>query len=338
MTSDPLPQLNARVPSCAVTGCISAVEIHDRPSHQNASWSGGTSKPNAQRYRCIVADPPWDHSDGTGVNIERGEITGLPYETMSLDKIRGLPVGQLADGQAHLYLWTTSRYLEASFGIARAWGFECAATLVWCKQPRGWSPGGTYGSNVEFCIFATRNDGGEERKTIGTWLREQRQRAGLNQKQVAKHWPSVTGNLTGCVANWELGLNAPTLEQWERLKEIIGFGNERDEEIRAVNAAKGEKLATAYSPTRWWNWPRAEHSAKPEAFQDVVESVSPGPYLELFARRQRLGWHSWGNQALCHVSMDGCEECVPELPKGEAAASEGRKYNGKLCNSPGENS
>jgi len=54
-----------------------------------------------------------------------------------------------------------------------------------------------------------------------------------------------------------------------------------------------------------YQWPRSHHSAKPEAFQDMVESVSPGPYLELFARRQRLGWHSWGNQAFCHVSLGG---------------------------------
>jgi N6-adenosine-specific RNA methylase IME4 len=40
------------------------------------------------------------------------------------------------------------------------------------------------------------------------------------------------------------------------------------------------------------------HSAKPEAFLDVVEQVSPGPYLELFSRRARLGWDTWGDEAL----------------------------------------
>lgn len=45
------------------------------------------------------------------------------------------------------------------------------------------------------------------------------------------------------------------------------------------------------------------HSAKPDAFLDLVEQVSPGPYLELFARRQRLGWDTWGNEALDHVTM-----------------------------------
>ena len=43
------------------------------------------------------------------------------------------------------------------------------------------------------------------------------------------------------------------------------------------------------------------HSQKPEAFLDLIEQVSPGPYLELFARRQRLGWDTWGNEALNHV-------------------------------------
>jgi len=55
--------------------------------------------------------------------------------------------------------------------------------------------------------------------------------------------------------------------------------------------------------TRWFQWPRSEHSVKPEAFLDMVERVSPGPYLELFARRNRLGWDTWGNESLEHVEV-----------------------------------
>ncbi len=51
--------------------------------------------------------------------------------------------------------------------------------------------------------------------------------------------------------------------------------------------------------------PAKVHSAKPEAFLDLVEQVSPGPYLELFARRQRLGWDTYGNEALNHVDFGG---------------------------------
>lgn len=57
----------------------------------------------------------------------------------------------------------------------------------------------------------------------------------------------------------------------------------------------------------WWQWPRGEHSAKPDAFYDIVESVSPGPYLEMFARRARFGWDYWGNESL------GTAE-LPEVP------------------------
>ena len=58
-------------------------------------------------------------------------------------------------------------------------------------------------------------------------------------------------------------------------------------------------------PSTWFEWPRKGQSVKPEAFFDLVESVSPGPYLEMFARRQRLGWDTWGNEALNHVELGG---------------------------------
>lgn len=36
------------------------------------------------------------------------------------------------------------------------------------------------------------------------------------------------------------------------------------------------------------------HSGKPEVFFDLVEALSPGPYLELFARERRRGWRALG--------------------------------------------
>lgn len=38
------------------------------------------------------------------------------------------------------------------------------------------------------------------------------------------------------------------------------------------------------------------HSRKPSFFQNMIEEVSHGDYLELFARKQRDGWDSWGNE------------------------------------------
>lgn len=49
--------------------------------------------------------------------------------------------------------------------------------------------------------------------------------------------------------------------------------------------------------------PRGEHSAKPEVFHRIIEKVSPGPYLELFARREVPGWERWGNEVQSTVAM-----------------------------------
>lgn len=49
--------------------------------------------------------------------------------------------------------------------------------------------------------------------------------------------------------------------------------------------------------------PRTTHSAKPEVFMDLIESISPPPYLEMFSRRARFGWDTWGNEALQHVEL-----------------------------------
>lgn len=43
------------------------------------------------------------------------------------------------------------------------------------------------------------------------------------------------------------------------------------------------------------------HSSKPdEFFTDVAEVISPGPRLEMFARRTRRGWDAWGDQVGVH--------------------------------------
>jgi N6-adenosine-specific RNA methylase IME4 len=41
---------------------------------------------------------------------------------------------------------------------------------------------------------------------------------------------------------------------------------------------------------------RREHSRKPDEIYARVEKYCAGPYVELFARQQWPGWHSWGDQ------------------------------------------
>ena len=42
--------------------------------------------------------------------------------------------------------------------------------------------------------------------------------------------------------------------------------------------------------------PVREHSRKPDEAMERIERYSVGPYLELFARTERPGWTSWGNE------------------------------------------
>jgi N6-adenosine-specific RNA methylase IME4 len=50
---------------------------------------------------------------------------------------------------------------------------------------------------------------------------------------------------------------------------------------------------------------KREHSRKPDEIYDIIESCSPGPYLEVFARFRRPGWKQWGNEDVEENSIYG---------------------------------
>ncbi len=61
-------------------------------------------------------------------------------------------------------------------------------------------------------------------------------------------------------------------------------------------------IAFRSQPT-WLFAPTQGHSHKPEEAYAVIERCSPGPRLELFARRKRLGWDVWGNEVDSDVTL-----------------------------------
>lgn len=171
-------------------------------------------------YRTVVADPPWQLDTGPdsfGTVGERGH-DALAYEQMSVERIKALPVVERVADDAHLYLWTTNRYVEQAYEVARAWGFKPSVLLVWAKTPRGVGLGDAFKLTTEFIVYARRGS----------------------------------------------------------LKE------------------------NTISETTWFNWPRGKHSTKPDEFYELVERISPAngtDRLEMFARRPRDGWVTWGDEA-----------------------------------------
>lgn len=73
--------------------------------------------------------------------------------------------------------------------------------------------------------------------------------------------------------------------------ELIAIGRRGDARLNEVS------IASVFD----WKQPYENgaklHSAKPDGALDSIEALSPGPYLELFARRARFGWDYWGDQS-----------------------------------------
>ena len=167
-------------------------------------------------FATILVDPPWP--------LQSGE---KHYRTMSLARIKALPVGSLAARDAHLWLWTTNALLPKAYEVAEAWGFTVRSPLTWVKFRLGLG-GGRYQlrNATEQLLFCTRG-------------------------------------------------KAP--------------------------------LGSRSQPT-WFNAPVREHSRKPAEQFAIIERVSPGPYLELFARRRpesNQPWAVWGDQVASDIRIPG---------------------------------
>lgn len=81
-------------------------------------------------------------------------------------------------------------------------------------------------------------------------------------------------------------------------KPQMGIGNYlRNAHEILLLGVRGGLTAAARNVRSWGLFPRKRHSAKPEPIRrEVVEQVSPGPYLELFGRQAVAGWTVWGNE------------------------------------------
>jgi len=75
---------------------------------------------------------------------------------------------------------------------------------------------------------------------------------------------------------------------FRNVTELILFG------VRGKNA---RTLRPGRTQVNYVSSRKREHSRKPDEQYKIIETCSPGPFLELFARGRRSGWTNWGNQA-----------------------------------------
>lgn len=107
-----------------------------------------TKQHASKKFKTILADPPWEIAQKGKLGASRH------YNLMNLEAIKNIPVTDLAEDNAHLWLWTYPAALEQSFEVVRAWGFEPKSIFTWVKPRLGL---GNYLRNcTEQMIFATR--------------------------------------------------------------------------------------------------------------------------------------------------------------------------------------
>lgn len=125
----------------------------------------------AGKYRTILIDPPWDIQPLAYKESEKYSVD-LPYQTMSIEEIKALPISTLAADTCDLFCWTTQTYLPATFELLKAWGFKYHITLTWDKKT-GLSLFGFY-RQTEFCIYAYKGKLGIKRdgQTIPTKIED----------------------------------------------------------------------------------------------------------------------------------------------------------------------
>jgi N6-adenosine-specific RNA methylase IME4 len=114
------------------------------------------------------------------------------------------------------------------------------------------------------------------------------------------------------VTNASLQAGQSVMESWgftyrsclTWIKPRFGLGQYlRNQTEHLLLGSKGKAPVLFRGQGTWFYAPVQEHSHKPEEQYAIIERCSPGPYLELFARRKRPGWAAWGNEITCDVAL-----------------------------------
>lgn len=120
-----------------------------------------------KKYQVIYADPAWSYYNDSTAKPDVTTVKGMrrpPYPVMSSQEIKNLPVSEIADENAILFIWTTDYHLQKCLEVIEAWGFEYKTIgFVWQKLTKKGLPltfmgAYTMKSGIENCLLATKGD------------------------------------------------------------------------------------------------------------------------------------------------------------------------------------
>ncbi len=102
-------------------------------------------------YRIIYADPPWSY--GNDRTFFGGDQISH-YPNMSIEQLCEMPIKNITEDNAILFIWVTSPVLEESFIVINSWGFKYKSSFIWDKIKHNM---GYYNSvRHEFLLICTK--------------------------------------------------------------------------------------------------------------------------------------------------------------------------------------
>lgn len=124
---------------------------------------------------------------------------------------------------------------------------------------------------------------------------------------------AYVGHVYSITEAW--GFEAKATLVW--VKDRFGMGNYyRHQHELCIFAVKGKLRLSRMNASTVFNAPMTKHSEKPDEFYRLVESCSPGPYLDVFARKKRAGWDVFGDEVApaYQARLTGSNDSAVVLP------------------------
>ncbi len=135
----------------AVLQAVKIREIEQRREDIRATLEKQEFKPGEKKYRIIYADPPWKYGNAMPEYVTEPQDY---YILMDTADICAMPIKDIAEENAVLFMWTTSPHLPEALEVVKAWGFVYKTTFVWDKIKHNM---GHYNSvRHEFLLVCTR--------------------------------------------------------------------------------------------------------------------------------------------------------------------------------------
>lgn len=114
-----------------------------------------------KKYQIIYADPPWSYRNkkvfGKFKNKD-GYLDGgclSKYQTMGIEEIEALPISNISEKDAVLFLWATVPLLPEALGVMSAWGFKYKTMITW-RKIMSIGMGYWFRGQTEHLLFGTR--------------------------------------------------------------------------------------------------------------------------------------------------------------------------------------